>query len=205
MPFRLATRHPENPVENPGFSAGFRGVASRAPAPYKARSWPVCPAFACALRLSVRTPDFHSGKRGSTPLGRTTSPAGRAFGSVISEIGLAARQEVALALRLAAFAGVRGGHAAGRVGTVHRHTAAGALRGRGCCRSRFVRGRCANRGPRPAARRLAGPIRSASASGSRARQRRRGACCRQGRNGTAGRARPVRRPVLPEAPPSVPL
>ena len=27
----------------------------------------------CALRLSVRTPDFHSGKRGSTPLGRTTS------------------------------------------------------------------------------------------------------------------------------------
>ena len=26
----------------------------------------------CALRLSVRTPDFHSGKRGSTPLGRTT-------------------------------------------------------------------------------------------------------------------------------------
>ncbi len=94
--------YPENPVENPGFSAGFRGVASRAPAPYKARSWPVCPASACALRLSVRTPDFHSGKRGSTPLGRTTSPAGRAFGSVISEIGLAARQDVALALRLAA-------------------------------------------------------------------------------------------------------
>ena len=25
----------------------------------------------CALRLSVRTPDFHSGKRGSIPLGRT--------------------------------------------------------------------------------------------------------------------------------------
>ncbi|CCF19741.1 protein of unknown function [Pseudorhizobium banfieldiae] len=25
-----------------------------------------------ALRLSVRTPDFHSGKRGSTPLGRAT-------------------------------------------------------------------------------------------------------------------------------------
>lgn len=26
----------------------------------------------CALRLSVRTSDFHSGKRGSIPLGRTT-------------------------------------------------------------------------------------------------------------------------------------
>jgi hypothetical protein len=34
-------------------------------------------ATARALRLSVRTTDFHSVKRGSTPLGRATSPSVR--------------------------------------------------------------------------------------------------------------------------------
>ena len=39
-----------------------------------------------ALRLSVRTPDFHSGKRSSTLLGRTTSDhAANAGGSEVSE------------------------------------------------------------------------------------------------------------------------
>ena len=40
----------------------------------------IAPASGCALRLSVRTQDFHSCKRGSTPLGRTISirlPCGR--------------------------------------------------------------------------------------------------------------------------------